>query len=359
MNLRTIGILTVAIWVSAATAHAFDGTQWHTYGPTACGTIGQNALVVDPNNQSRILAGSDSGGNTCPSGTASGLFTSTDGGLSWSQITGSLPNPIIGTRYSAVSVNTSGVHNLIYTNFAPGTGVQYTSNGGISWQLGAFFNSKHVTALAVRSDDSVVVGANGSDGQLFLSSSDFSSNQQINSDLPAGNTQFIQLGGGSPNTFYVGIFDGGVYYTTTSGASYTAMNAGLSGATLKVKAMAISGSELFILVQATSGDSRIMHWSGSAWVDFGSGLPATGTANGVALRQKACGVDVFVGMDGAGVYRRQSFETSFSAYNPSLTDTIMGGLTFTTGSSTNLLAASKTSLNSGKVWGITPAIACP
>jgi photosystem II stability/assembly factor-like uncharacterized protein len=161
-----------------------------------------HALAIDPVSHQTIYAGG-----------FGGVFRSTDGGTSWSRISGS--NGFVDSSGTAgIAVDTAS-HTNVYV--ADQQGIWKTSDGGASWN-----NLTPGLPDAILPSVSAVVIAPGTPSTIFVA--------------------------------FVGVIRGpgnGVYRSTNGGASWTAVEPGLDNA--GVQALAISAGSTPILYAGTVG----------------------------------------------------------------------------------------------------------
>ncbi len=136
---------------------------------------------------------------------------------------------------------------------------------------------------------------------------------------------------------------GGVFLSTNDGASWTAVNTGLTNT--NVLALAVSGTNLFA---GTQGPGRIFLSTnnGTSWTAVNTGLTNT---NVLALA--VSGTNLFTGTQGAGVFLSPNNGTSWTAANTGLTNFTVRALAV---SGMNLFAGTAggvfLSTNNGTSW---------
>jgi hypothetical protein len=172
-------------------------------------------------------------------GTQGGVFLSTNNGTSWTEASAGLP-----TNYDVRAFKVIGT-NL----FAAAGGVYLSTNSGTSWTaVDSGLTSPYVSALAV-SGTNLFAGTYG--GGVFRSTNSGTSWDSASAGLPT-NTPVQSLAVFGTNLFAgTGYpfppFGGGgvgVFLSTNSGASWTAVNTGLPTVLRSVRALAISGTNL-------------------------------------------------------------------------------------------------------------------
>jgi len=215
-----------------ADTHANDAAsgQWTLIGPRPLLFTDQrqhsgqvNALAVDPRNPSVVYLGADGGG----------VWKTTDGGQTWTPLTGNQPSLQIGalaldpSNPDIVYAGTS-VSNYLFGNL--GAGILRSSDGGATWtQLpgplptGPGFQAV-IWSLAV----------SPSDGNILLAVDSSATGAAVYRSSDGGNTWNQVI---APNTAFAGqvLFDpsngniayatlGGVYKSTDGGNTWTVAN---------------------------------------------------------------------------------------------------------------------------------------
>jgi ligand-binding sensor domain-containing protein len=162
-------------------------------------------------------------------GTDSGVFLSTDNGISWNAVNAGLAS--LNIQLVAV------IGGIIFAG-TYGHGIFLSTNNGTSWNaVNAGPPRGGLTSL-------VVIGGNlfaGTyDGGDFLSTDNGTSWTTVNTGLPTTDVRSLAVIGG---TIFAGTQGGGVYLSTNNGTSWTAVNSGL--ANTMITSLAISDGILF------------------------------------------------------------------------------------------------------------------
>lgn len=227
-------------------------------------------------------------GTTLFAGTSSGIFRSLDNGTTWTAVNTGLGNRDI--RSLAVSGSTL----FAGTNIG---GLFRSLDSGTTW-----------TAVNV---------VNSGFSNLFV---------------------FSLLVNGS--TLFAGT-NGGVFRSTNNGATWTAINTGLTDRA--VYTLTVNGAALF--VGTNSGVSRSVD-NGTTWMAVNTGLQ-----NQPVISLGVSGTALFAGTLGSGVYRSTDNGTTWTAVNTGLSSMVVHSLTV---SGTALLAGTNggvyRSTNNGTAW---------
>jgi len=232
-NRITFGTADGGVWRSSD-----GGTTWTSiFDSVASQSIG--AVGVDPNNWNTIYVGTGEGNFSGDGIGSAGLFKSTDGGSTWSQMAitflYSQPNQCI--RRIAIDPRDS---NKVYA--AGDGGLFYTINGGTSWtrtQCGAAGGNYFGTDVAL---DSVTP--------------------------TAGNPSIVYVAFGYPSP----VGDNGVYRSTNAAAAWTKISTGPGGNGFAASdvnriALAISKSDpkqLYALTSNSGGSNLGIYYTANA-----------------------------------------------------------------------------------------------
>ena len=253
------------------------------------------AFAVSPNG---------AGGTNLFVGTAGGgAFLSTNGGTSWTAVDSGLTDSDVYTF--AVSPNGAGGTSLFAGSSS--SGVFLSTNTGKSWTaVSAASGILNVTALAVSPN-----GAGGTNlfagtvNGVFLSTNSGTSWTAVDSGLAYNDVSALAVSG---RNIFAGTWtrafpsansattENGVFLSTNNGTSWAAADSGLPGTAATVKALAVSGTNLF----AGSWHGVFLSTdNGTSWTAVNSGLTDT-HVYALAIS----GTNLFAGTVGAGVWRR-------------------------------------------------------
>lgn len=202
-------------------------------------------------------------------GSAAGLLKSTDGGQTWTLVGPGLA----ALTFTAMALDPTSSSHIYATASAAigqyGGGVYVSSDAGKSWTDSAagigFVNAK---ALAVAPSAPNVLYV-GTDQHLFTSADSGATWQEADSGLPAGpNIWAVAVSPGSAQTAWAGTLGSGIFQTTNGGASWSAVNTGLSD--LFVHALLVDPANANV-VYAGTGDGIFKSVNGgSTWNRSGS-----------------------------------------------------------------------------------------
>jgi photosystem II stability/assembly factor-like uncharacterized protein len=228
------------------------GANWNlanTGLPEGC--IYLSSLSIDPQDTSTIYAGFQEGGDYCPRSGNGGVWKTTDGATGWVRV-GSTPS---GGGVHGIAVDPTNSSTVYAGN---GKGLFKSTNAGTNWSA---VNSGTVYALAIDPQGSSTLYASVGGSGVFKSTDAGESWSSVNSGLPA-ETIFVMnsapfypvsilvIDPRNTSTVYAGTHSG-VFKSTDGGASWGAVNAGLT--TLSVGSLAIDPNNTNTVYTGTAG----------------------------------------------------------------------------------------------------------
>lgn len=228
-----------------------------TWANVGAGQI--NDVVFDPTNPNTVYAAAGSG----TSSTTSGVFKSTNGGASFTQLTsGILSGTSAGRTRLAIAPSNSQVLYALMNRNGTTTGLYRTTNGGTSWSLrnsnACEGQCTYNLTLDIHptSSDTVLVGTirpwRSTNGGTTLSVLDntWGSSQKVHQDI-----HVVRYSRTNGSRFWVGS-DGGLWRTENGSTSYTNLNNGLNITQFYDIAVHPSNSKIFGGAQDNSSTSR-------------------------------------------------------------------------------------------------------
>ncbi|MCX6138643.1 MAG: T9SS type A sorting domain-containing protein [Ignavibacteriales bacterium] len=309
-----------------------NGTSWTATGLTSTGVF---SLAVS------TAPGEAAGSTNLFAGTYGGVFLSTNNGTNWTQVNTGLPSTPVWTL--AVSPNGAGGTNLFagasgYVNGIFYSGVFLSTNSGTNWSaVNAGLTNTYVNALTVSSPSDLTGGANlfaGTRGDMFgiggvfLSTNNGASWTAVNTGLT--NAEVFSLcvspnGAGGTNLF-AGTMGRGVYLSTNNGTSWTAASMGLAYNAVLAFAVSPNGTGGTNLFAGTCND---MFGIGGVFLSTNNGTNWTAANAGLtktiinALGGGAGSTNLFAGTGGGssgngGVFLSTNNGTSWTALNTGL-----------------------------------------
>ncbi|MCX6839145.1 MAG: hypothetical protein NTX35_15240 [Verrucomicrobia bacterium] len=174
------------------------------------------ALAVDPNNPQIIYLGID--GDAANGKSGGGLFKSTDGGASWSQ----LPNqPASRRMFFALAVDPTDSKRLFWGACGTGGGVHRSDDGGNSWQQ-VFPTENFIWNLHITTDGTIYCS-----GQHLWRSTDHGTTwTQVTRFAEKRSIVGIEVHPTDPKTMWISATtwntkpDGAIYKTTDGGTTW-------------------------------------------------------------------------------------------------------------------------------------------
>lgn len=249
-------------------------TSWGNWSATGSGITTPNTIrAIATANGSRVYAGTDLG-----------IFTSANGGSSWSAVNSGL----IAGRAVAVSPSDPTV---LTGGFSAG-GAYSSSNRGDNWGASTSgLTNQFVTALFFDPVTSGLVYAATGAG-VFKSVDSGQNWTDITGNLTNRNVRALAIGPAATPALHAGTA-GGVF--TWDGANWSTHSGGLTGS-LDVTSLAFNGTSL---LAGTNGGSIYRSVGGAAWTQLLTGLSSS---NITALEVDSAGGYIYAGTN-AGVHK--------------------------------------------------------
>ena len=184
-----------------------------------------------------------------------------------------------GSTIWSVVVN-PGNPDIMYVG-AEGTGVFKSTDAGLSWmQVNNGLTLPAVISLHINPDNPNTLYAATSSVGVFKTTDGGGIWTAVNNGLTQTFLRSMVMHPEDPNILYVGTYGagGGVFKSTNGGQSWAAADQGIEGLTINALAIAASspetiyaGSDFWGIYKSTNG--------GGDWVKVSDGLPLNGTAN--------------------------------------------------------------------------------
>ena len=286
-----------------------DGGSTWSSNTDQLATLGVSAIVVDHTNPNTIYFGS--GDRDASDAPGLGVFKSTDGGTSWNQSSSGMGNRTVGEL-----VMDPGNNSILIA--ATNGGVYRSTNSGSTWSQSISGNFKDLKLHPTNS--SIIYAASG--GNLYKSTDNGASFSLSMSGIPSGKSRLaIGVSPASPNTVYVlaaqGSVYGGLFKSTDSGATFTTQSTTPNIMDYSTNGSGTSGQawyDMCIAVSPTNANEVYVGGvnvfkstnSGSTWTInahwVGSGGASAVHADQHILRYSPAG-KLYVGNDG-GVYHK-------------------------------------------------------
>jgi PKD repeat protein len=188
------------------------GLTWTTNTDTLP-TLGVSSIIVDRSNANRILIGT--GDRDAGDAPGLGVFVSTNGGLTWTQSNAGMGNRVVGKMLQHPT-------NAQFILAATSGGVYRSSDGGANWTQSQVGDFKDIAFKP--GDPNTVYAAAGSD--FYKSTNGGTSFTKITSGLTSGQRGTIAVTADNPNYVYFLQSDNssgykGLYRSTNSGTDFT------------------------------------------------------------------------------------------------------------------------------------------
>jgi cysteine-rich repeat protein len=292
---------TVYVGANAGVWKSTNGATSYSQMNVGLSSFFVSTVAIDPANSQTFYEGDNV------------VRKSTNGGASWSQTGGMLGRPL------CVAINPAN-SQTVYVG-TDGNGVNKSTNGGTSWTaVNNGLTWQYVYSLAIDPNNPQTMYAGTQGG--FFSSSNGAGTWFPSSSMPYP-VWTIAIHPTLTWVVYVGTNGGGVSKTTNGGASWTALNSGLTD--LNVKSLAIDPTNPQIMYAGTFSGTFKTTNGGTTWSTINSGLPLSkmGAVNTLAI-DPARPQTVYAGTgDGyygtaAGVFKTNNGGASWTPFNPGL-----------------------------------------
>ena len=281
--------------------------DWTSIGPYG-GSV--TALAIDPQTPTTLYA------STLGPGFGGGVFKSADGGGNWTAVNTGLTCGGALCGVSALAIDPTAPTTLYAGTSA---GVFKSADGGGNWTaVNTGLTSTSVNALALDPTAPTTLYASAATlvGKYFYSSVYKSTDggaswNAVNTGLTNTQISTVALDPQTPTTVYAGTW-GGVFKSTDGGGNWSAANTGLPGAGISVLVVdpltpttLYAGMESFGVFKSTDG--------GASWSAANTGLltasPFSITALALAPQTPTT---LYAGTDGSGVFKSTDRGTSWS-----------------------------------------------
>ena len=318
------------------------GASWTAIN-TGLTNYSVNSIAIDPANSQTIYTGIGGSGGA---GTGGGVFKTTDGGVSWKAMNTGLTS----TRVTSLAIDPSN-SQVVYAGAMDtvnvgtggsvtsiGGGIYKTFDGGASW-VAAFYTGTNgtVSSLAIAPSNSRTVYAVASFAVIKTTDGGASWIAIHNSLMTTGisslaidplNSQIIYVGttgayGGSGDLQDI---PGSIFKTTDGGASWTAVNTGLTNTSILSLAIdpanskvVYAGTSMWIgdVVAGTCGRVFKTTDGGASWTKINTGT--NGEVDFLAI-DPSNSQTVYAGTWNGGVFKTINGGTSWTTINSGLTN---------------------------------------
>lgn len=235
---------------------------------------GGYSLAVDPNDENIVLVYGNRMSSADLSGSAKGIYRTTNGGNTWSLVRSAAIGHSPGSGRGGTNI--AFVDSSTVYAGSQGEGLLKSTNGGITWSsvnLGAI-NGDYIYDVKIHPDDSSVMFVTSfTDNKVYKITASGSSITQIGAGLSQRPRSMAISGNdnGNPNDdiIYAAVGTYGVYKSTNSGTNFSASNNGLSSPIKEgAKAMYITVSPAdptYLYVNFDKAIYYYSHNSGANW----------------------------------------------------------------------------------------------
>jgi photosystem II stability/assembly factor-like uncharacterized protein len=280
------------------------GVTWNALSTLAASSI--EAIAVDPKTPTTVYAG------TRDYGTGNGgVFKSTDRGATWAAANSGLADADV----FALAIDPINPVNL-YAGTAGG-GLFKSTNGGGSWNpSNTSLTSTYPQVIAIDPATPTTVYAGTTEGP-FKSTNAAASWSAIHVGFTARLVFAVAVDPSTPANLYAGALRGGVFKSTNSGGSWNTANAGLDEP--DVYALAIDPVTPTTVYAGTEVSGVFKSTNGAAtWSTANTGMPTFTTVLTLAI-DPAATATLYAGTE-SGVYKSTNGANTWTTANTGLTN---------------------------------------
>ncbi|HEV8199050.1 MAG TPA: hypothetical protein VGS03_03425 [Candidatus Polarisedimenticolia bacterium] len=300
------------------------GATWKAIG---LGSLGVNALAIDPVNPSTLYAGTGSGG----------VFKSTDWGETWSARNSGL---------GSLAINALGIDRAQPSTLHAATtgGLFESSDGGSSWSpVGPTLSNPVFRSVAF---DPVVSTTRYAADAVWVARSVDSGTTWTYSTVGGDYVTSLLIDPATPSTLYAGVFHatpngGGVYKSIDGGLRWSVVSGGIispTGRYYDVNSLAIDPAASIVYAGTSGGGVFRSDDAGKSWTAANAGLGmvsvralAIDPRNPSTMYSAADGEGIFKSSDGARTWTAASAGLDFRlpvalAIDPANSSRVYAGL---------------------------------
>ncbi len=318
--------------------------QWSQIGPSG-GTV--YSIAIDPSNTSIIYAG-----------TRGGVYKSTNGGHTWSNVSRGINSPS-GIFGIAIDPNNT---NVLY---ATGNDVFKSTDGGASWAVaGTDKAGDQFYSVVVDPANSNIIYVGSMDGPIKSTTAGEGSWISMLNNLQSVMTNFyaiqfraVAIDPTDDNIIYTdnsGSIGSGVYRSPDAGVTWSASSTDLTNLSgLTINALLINPDTHTTLYAATSAGIFVSTNSGGNWTPLNTGLTNL-SVNSIAMDPSDHSV-LYVGTNGGGIFKSTNAGAEWSALSNAPNSSTTYGMTMVPGSPGMIYAGTNNggvieSTDGGNTW---------
>ncbi len=285
-----VSLPAILFWLTLLlSAPSIYGTgKWSSCGGPGGGYA--NWIAIDPQNSSIVYAGL--------AYMTPGLHKSTNGGESWTAVSGGLYNE----RISALTIDRQNPLTVYAGTY---NGLFKSTDRGATW---SFLNSETMNVLVIDPQNSSILYA-GRDTGVYKSTDGGAGWSAVNTGLGDTHIQVLAVDPQYPATLYAGTETGGVYKTTGGGATWSAVNNGITDTNIENLAIDPQNPEILYAgaVNATYKSTN----GGTSWSVLNSGIGYTGNISVLTINPQNPAT-LYAAESGGGIVKSTDGGTSWS-----------------------------------------------
>jgi photosystem II stability/assembly factor-like uncharacterized protein len=295
---------------------------WTSHGPVKPDGSAPfiDALAIDPRAPATVYAGAGDGSSNSGGGD-SGVFRSTDGGVTWTYTSHRLDNLLV----SFLAIDPSSNLYAGTTSFDDPTGLFQSTDGGITWRV--ILGTDDVIALAIDPSAPSTLYASAIFNGVLKSVNGGTSWTPLPLGLTETAVNALAIDPSSPSTIYAGTQDytartGGVLKSVNGGQTWSAANTGLPNKPVFV--LAIDPIIPATLYAGTSGGLFKSVDGGRSWTAASTGL--TNMSVRALVIDSSAPATLYAGTAGGGVFKSANGGASWEAMSAGLANLYVNAL---------------------------------
>jgi hypothetical protein len=312
MKYLPLPLLLLFAFVGVSTNALAQAAQWHKISPLP---EGGNIIDMASDNSGRIYA---------LAGFYSGIYYTTNNGQSWSQVQGT------EAFWNVLDIEVDKKNGILYVGTTH-EGIYWTSDFGATWHNEYIstnpVSGMHATfiSVGVKQGTSTVVGSDvGFTTALIYTTTNGGNSWTVQSPAPFTGALDLEF---LPNGDLLAATSNGVYKSVNNGASWTALNNGISA--MQTRALAYKQSNGYMFAATDLNAATLDTTAIGVYVSTNNGASWTLASNGITNRKvrtllvDSTSGNIYAGTQGGGIFVSTNNGSSWAPVNQNLQSLVM------------------------------------